>query len=189
MEQQLETNSSQTLPLIKVHDKMFGTYLNEETIQGRIKELAAQINTDYAGRRPLFIAILNGSFMFASDLFKYLTVEAELCFIKLASYRGMKSSGNVVTSIGLEDDLFNRDVVIVEDIVDTGKTLHNFLPKLMHQQPKSLKIVTLLHKSEATEYPLHLDYIGFDIPNKFVVGYGLDYDGLGRNFKEIYQLV
>jgi hypoxanthine phosphoribosyltransferase len=95
----------------------------------------------------------------------------------------------VVTSIGLEDDLFGKDVIIVEDIVDTGKTLHNFLPKLLHQQPKSLRIAALLHKSEATEYPLELNYIGFDIPNKFVVGYGLDYDGLGRNLKEIYQLI
>ena len=177
------------MSLIKVHDKNFGPYLSEATIQQRIKELAALINKDYAGKRPLFIAILNGSFMFASDLFKHLDIEAELCFIKLASYKGMKSSGNVVTSIGLDDDLYGKEVIIVEDIVDTGKTLHNFLPKLMHQQPKSMKIVTLLHKSEATEFPLALDYIGFDIPNKFVVGYGLDYDGLGRNFKEIYQLV
>jgi len=175
--------------LIKVHDKTFETYLPEVIIQKRVQELAAAINTDYAGKRPMFIAILNGSFMFASDLFKHLTIEAELCFIKLASYNGLKSSGNVVTSIGLEDDIFNKEIVIVEDIVDTGKTLHNFLPKLEHQQPKSLKIATLLHKSEATEYPLQLDYIGFDIPNKFVVGYGLDYDGLGRNLKEIYQLV
>ncbi|MBN8688091.1 MAG: hypoxanthine phosphoribosyltransferase [Chitinophagales bacterium] len=174
---------------IKVHDKTFDIYLSEETIQQRVKELAAQINTDYAGKRPLFIAILNGSFMFAADLFKQLTVEAEICFIKLASYKGMKSSGNVVTSIGLEDDLFGKDVIIVEDIVDTGKTLHNFLPKLGHQQPRSLKIATLLHKSEATVFPLHPDYVGFDIPNKFVVGYGLDYDGLGRNLKEIYQVI
>ncbi|HEX5653766.1 MAG TPA: hypoxanthine phosphoribosyltransferase [Chitinophagaceae bacterium] len=177
------------MSIIQVHDKSFGPYLEEATIQKRIKELAAEINNDYAGKRPLFIAILNGSFMFASDLFKSLDIQAELCFIKLASYKGMKSSGNVVTSIGLDDDIFGKDVIIVEDIVDTGKTLHRFLPKLMHQQPKSLKIVTLLHKSEATEYPLKLDYIGFDIPNKFVVGYGLDYDGLGRNFREIYQLV
>jgi hypoxanthine phosphoribosyltransferase len=177
------------MPVIRVHDKSFAIYLSEETIQQRVKEMAEAISKDYAGRRPLFIAILNGSFMFAADLFKHLTIEAELCFIKLASYKGMKSSGNVVTSIGLEDDLFGKEVIIVEDIVDTGKTLHKFLPKLMHQQPKSLKIATLLHKSEATEYPLILDYIGFDIPNKFVVGYGLDYDGLGRNLKEIYQLV
>lgn len=177
------------MPVIKVHDKSFDTYLSEEVILKRVKELSEQISKDYTGRRPLFIAILNGSFMFASDLFKHLEFEAELCFIKLASYKGMKSSGDVVTSIGLEDDLFGKDVIIVEDIVDTGKTLHNFLPKLHHQQPKSLKIATLLHKSEATKYQLKLDYVGFEIPDKFVVGYGLDYDGLGRNLKEIYQLV
>ena len=177
------------MAVIRVHDKSFETYLSEDTIQKRIKELAATINKDYAGKRPFFIAILNGSFMFASDLFKQLTIEADICFIKLASYKGLESTGKVVTTIGLDDDLYGKDVVIVEDIVDTGKTLHNFLPRLEHQQPQSLKIATLLHKSEATEYPLKLDYIGFDIPNKFVVGYGLDYDGLGRNFKEIYQLV
>jgi hypoxanthine phosphoribosyltransferase len=177
------------MPVVKVHDKSFDTYLSEETIQNRIKEMAGVINKDYAGKRPFFIAILNGSFMFASDLFKQLNIDAEICFIKLASYKGLKSSGNVVTSIGLDDDLYGKDVVIVEDIVDTGKTLHNFLPRLLHQQPRSLKIATLLHKSAATQYHLTLDYIGFDIPDKFVVGYGLDYDGLGRNFKEIYQLV
>ena len=174
---------------IRVHDKQFEPYLNAATIADRIKDIAGKLNKDYTGRKPLFIAILNGSFMFAADLFKYLTINAEICFIKLASYKGMKSSGNIVTSIGLDDDLFGKDVIIVEDIVDTGKTLHNFLPRLMHQQPRSLKIATLLHKSEATEYPLTLDYIGFDIPDKFVIGYGLDYDGLGRNLKEIYQLV
>lgn len=173
---------------VKVHDKHFEVYLSASTIQERIREMAAMINRDYAGKKPLFIAILNGSFMFAADLFRHLTIDAELCFIKLASYKGLKSSGNVVTSIGLEDDLFGKDVVIVEDIVDTGKTLYHFLPKLEHQQPKTMKIATLLHKKEATEYPLNLDYVGFEIPNKFVVGYGLDYDGLGRNLKEIYQL-
>jgi hypoxanthine phosphoribosyltransferase len=177
------------MSVIHVHDKSFDIYLSEEVIQQRIRELAADINKDYQGVRPLFIAILNGSFMFAADLFRSLTIEAELCFIKLASYKGMKSSGNVVTSIGLEDDLYGREVIIVEDIVDTGKTLHNFLPKLVHQQPKSLKIATLLHKSEATEFQLQLDYVGFEIPNKFVVGYGLDYDGLGRNLSQIYQVV
>ena len=177
------------MAVIKVHDKSFETYLSEKTIQQRVKEMAADINRDYEGKRTLFIAILNGSFMFAADLFKHLTIPAEICFIKLASYKGMKSSGKVVTSIGLEEDLFGKEVIIVEDIVDTGKTLHRFLPKLFHQQPHSLKIATLLHKSEATEYPLKLDYIGFNIPNKFVVGYGLDYDGLGRNLKEIYQVL
>jgi hypoxanthine phosphoribosyltransferase len=177
------------MSVIKVHDKSFETYLADETIQQRVKEIATAINHDYTGRKPLFIAILNGSFMFAADLYKQLTIEAEICFIKLASYKGMKSSGKVITTIGLEEDLFGKDVIIVEDIVDTGKTLHRFLPKLVHQQPKSLKIVTLLHKPEATEYPLVLDYVGFSIPNKFVVGYGLDYDGLGRNLREIYQLI
>ena len=177
------------MAVITVHGKSFETYLSEEAIQQRVKELAAAINKDYTGKKPLFIAILNGSFMFAADLFKQLSVEAEICFIKLASYKGMKSSGKVITSIGLEEDLFGKEVIIVEDIVDTGKTLHRFLPKLVHQQPRSLKIATFLHKSEATEYPLVLDYVGFSIPNKFVVGYGLDYDGLGRNLREIYQLV
>lgn len=173
---------------IKLHDKSFDTYLSEGEIQEKIKEIAAAINRDYAGKRPLFIAILNGSFMFAADLFKYLTIEAEICFIKLASYKGMKSSGNVVTAIGLDQDLFDRDVVIVEDIVDTGKTLNEFLPKLQHHGPRSMRVASLLHKPDATQFPLELHYIGFSIPNKFVVGYGLDYDGLGRNLKQIYQL-
>jgi len=177
------------MDVVKVHDKSFETYLSEATILQRVKEIAVAISKDYAGKRPLFIVILNGSFMFAGDIFKNLSIEAEICFIKLASYKGMKSTGKVITSIGLEEDLFGKDVIILEDIVDTGKTLHNFLPKLVHQQPKSLKIATLLHKPEATEHPLILDYVGFQIPNKFVVGYGLDYDGLGRNLKEIYQLI
>lgn len=174
---------------IRVHDKEFDIYLSEAEIQERVSRIAEAINRDFQGKRPLFIAILNGSFMFAADLFKQLTIEAELCFIKLASYKGLKSSGKVVTSIGLEEDLFDKDVIIVEDIVDTGKTLHDFLPKLKNQQPRSLRIASLLHKSEATAYPLQIDYVGFDIPNKFVVGYGLDYDGLGRNLREIYQVV
>ena len=174
---------------ISVHDKTFATYLSEETIQQKIKELAAAIGKDYHDKRPLFIAILNGSFMFAADLFKHLDINAEICFIKLASYKGTRSTGHVITAIGLDHDLYNRHVVIIEDIVDTGKTLNTFLPQLHHQHPASLKIVTLLHKPEATEFHLSLDYIGFTIPNRFVVGYGLDYDGLGRNLKEIYQLV
>lgn len=177
------------MSIVTIHDKSFETYLSEDVLQKRVKEIAASINSDYAGKRPLFICILNGSFMFAADLFKSISIEAEICFIKLVSYKGMKSTGKVVTSIGLEDDIFGKDIIIVEDIVDTGKTLHDFLPQLQHQQPRSLKIASLLHKSEATIYPLRLDYVGFDIPNKFVVGYGLDYDGLGRNLKEIYQLM
>ena len=174
---------------VKLHDKTFDIYISEEAIQQKVKELAGILNEEYKEKRPLFIAILNGSFMFAADIFKYLTIDAEICFIKLASYKGLKSTGHVITAIGLDHDLYGRDVVILEDIVDTGKTLHEFLPQLHHQQPRSFAIVTLLHKSEATRYPVSLAHIGFDIPDKFVVGYGLDYDGLGRNLKEIYQLV
>jgi hypoxanthine phosphoribosyltransferase len=174
---------------IRVHDKQFEPYLNAAAIAERIKDIAGNLNKDYAGRKPLFIAILNGSFMFASDLFKELAIDAEICFIKLASYKGTKSTGHVLTAIGLDMDLFGRDVVIVEDIVDTGKTLSEFLPQLKHQQPASLKIVALLHKPEATVFPITIDYLGFSIPNKFVVGYGLDYDGLGRNIPEIFKLI
>lgn len=176
------------MSLIKLHDKTFVTYISEKEIQLKVAEIADSINKDYKNEPPLFISILNGSFMFAADLFKHLEIEAEICFIKLASYKGMKSSGHVTTAIGLDQDLFNREVIIIEDIVDTGKTLGYFLPKLEHMQPKSLKIAALLHKPEATLVPLKIDYLGFSIPNKFVVGYGLDYDGLGRNLKEIMQL-
>ena len=177
------------MSVIKVHDKVFETFLSEETIQHKIKEIAAAINKDYKGKKPLFVAILNGVFMFAADLFKQLDVDAEICFIKLVSYNGMKSSGSVITAIGLVDDLYGKDVILIEDIVDTGKTLHQFLPKLLHQQPASLRVAALLHKPDSTIFPLTIDYLGFSIPDKFVVGYGLDYDGLGRNLKEIYQLV
>src|SRR3954465_9902337 len=174
--------------LIRVHDRLFDPYLTQEEIQTRVSFLAEQLNADYEGKKPLFLAILNGSFIFASDLFKKLHIDAEICFIKLASYRGSKSTGHVVTAIGLDMDMFGRDIVIIEDIVDTGKTLTEFLPQLQHQQPASLKIVALLHKPEATVFPISIDYLGFSIPNKFVVGYGLDYDGLGRNIPEIYKL-
>ena len=151
--------------------------------------MAAQLNLDYEGKRPLFIAILNGSFMFASDLFKELSIDAEICFIKLASYKGTRSTGNVITSIGLDEPLLNRHVVIIEDIVDTGNTLHQFLPQLHHQQPSSLKIAALLHKPEALKFPIIIDYLGFAVPDKFLLGFGLDFDGLGRNLAEIYQLI
>jgi hypoxanthine phosphoribosyltransferase len=176
------------MPDIKVHDKYFVPYMTELQIQDGIKDLAAKLNEDYKDKRPLFVSILNGSFMFAADLFKYLTIEAEICFIKLASYKGTKSTGHVITAIGLDTDINNRHILILEDIIDTGKTLSNFLPQIKHQQPASLKIAALLHKPEATIFPIPIDYICFTIPNKFVVGYGLDYDGLGRNLAQLYQL-
>src|SRR3954451_6728637 len=173
---------------IKVHDKYFIPFLSETEIQRKIKELGLQISKDYAGKKPLFVAILNGSFMFASDLFKYITIDAEICFIKLASYKGTKSSGQVITAIGLDTDITDRDVIVLEDIIDTGKTLKEFLPQIRNLQPASLKIAVLLHKPEATVYPITIDYCGFSIPDKFVVGYGLDYNGLGRNISSIYKL-
>lgn len=177
------------MSVIQIHDKFFRPYISSEQIWEKIEEIARKLETDYEGKTPVFIAILNGSFMFAADLFKVLNIPAEICFIKLASYKGTKSSGTVITSIGLDVDLFGKHVIILEDIIDTGKTMHDFLPQLFHQQPASLKICALLHKPEATKFPLVIDYCGFSIPDKFVVGYGLDYDGLGRNIKEIYQWI
>lgn len=177
------------MPLnIQVLDKQFKPYLSKDAIQVAVEKIGEQINVDYAGKSPLFLAILNGSFMFASDLFKQITVPAEICFIKLASYKGTQSTGQVVTAIGLDRDLFDRDVIVVEDIVDTGKTLTAFLPQLQHQQPRSLHVCSLLHKKEATVYPIDIKYLGFEIPNLFVVGYGLDYNGYGRNLNQIMQL-
>ena len=176
------------MSLIKVLDKEFVPFISAETIQHKIIELSIQLKKDYEGKKPLFIAILNGFFIFASDLFKNLDIETEICFIKLASYKGTKSTGNVITSIGLDVELTGRHVVILEDIIDTGKTLHSFLPQLQNRQPASLKVAVLLHKPDATEFPVPIDYMCFSIPNKFVLGYGLDYDGFGRNIPEIYQL-
>jgi hypoxanthine phosphoribosyltransferase len=173
---------------IKVHDKVFVPFMKEELILTRIRELAQQIDTDYKDKKPLFIAILNGSFMFAADLFKSITIEAEICFIKLASYKGTKSSGQVITAIGLDTDIVDRHIIILEDIIDTGKTMSEFLPQLYNQQPASLKLAALLHKPTATVFPVTIDYLGFSVPDQFLLGYGLDYDGLGRNIGEIYRL-
>jgi hypoxanthine phosphoribosyltransferase len=173
---------------IQVLDKTFEPYLKEAAIQEKITELALQLNKDYAGKRPLFLSVLNGSFLFTADLFKQITIEAEVSFIKLASYKGTSSTGNVITAIGLDINVKDRHIIILEDIIDTGKTLHHYLPQLESMQPASIKIAVLLNKKEALQYPVKVDYACFEIPNKFVVGYGLDYDGLGRNSKNIYQL-
>lgn len=172
----------------QILDKSFKPYLTAQVLASAIERIANQINQDYKDKNPLFIAILNGSFIFAADLFKKITIPAEISFIKLASYKGTKSTGNVITAIGLETDLYNRHVIVLEDIIDTGKTLSAFLPQLEHQQPQSLKVCSLLHKKEATQYPITIDYLGFEIPDLFVVGYGLDYNGFGRNLEEIMQI-
>lgn len=174
--------------IIQVHDKFFVPYLTEVQIIEKVKELAQRINIEYKDKKPLFISILNGSFMFSADLFKLITIDAEICFIKLASYKGTRSSGQIITAIGLDTDLKGRDIIVLEDIIDTGKTLNQFLPQVYNQQPSSLKIAVLLHKPQATVYPVKIDYTCFTIPDKFVVGYGLDYNGLGRNLAQLYQL-
>ena len=173
---------------IQVLDKTFEPYLKEAAIQEKITELAVQLNQDYAGKRPLFLSVLNGAFLFTADLFKQIKIEAEVSFIKLASYKGTSSTGNVITAIGLDINVKDRHIIILEDIIDTGKTLHHYLPQLANMQPASVKIAVLLNKKEALIYPVQIHYACFDIPNKFVVGYGLDYDGLGRNSRDIYQL-
>jgi hypoxanthine phosphoribosyltransferase len=173
---------------MNVLEKTFRPFLSAEVLNERIKELATQINKDYIGKNPIFIGILNGSFMFASDLYKNITVPSTISFIKLVSYKGTTSTGTVITAIGLEEDLTDKDVILIEDIVDTGKTMKEFVATLHKQSPASIQICTLLHKPEALQHPLDLKYVGFEIPNKFVVGYGLDYDGFGRNSQEIFQL-
>jgi hypoxanthine phosphoribosyltransferase len=177
------------MTLITVHDKVFKSFIDESTIQKRVAELALQIDKDYEGLRPLFLSVLNGSFIFAADLFKKITTEADISFIKLASYKGTSSSGSVVTAIGLEENLNGRHIILLEDIIDTGKTIHGFLPEILQRHPASVKIATFLTKPDALQYPVVADYLGFEIPDNFVVGYGLDYDGLGRNFPELYTLV
>lgn len=173
---------------VRVHDKTFRPFIDRETIQKRVGELGKEIDRDLHGKVPLFIAILNGSFVFASDLFRSLTIEAEISFIKLASYKGTTSTGSVITAIGMDENLKDRHVIILEDIIDTGKTLHAFLPEIMDRDPASLKIATFLSKPDALKHPVKADYVGFEVPNKFVLGYGLDYDGLGRNLPELYEL-
>lgn len=176
------------MSITRVIDKDFEPFLTASVIDNEIDRMANAINRDYAGKKPLFIAILNGSFVFAADLFKKISIDAEICFIKLASYKGTKSSGQVITAIGLDMDVHHRHVIVLEDIIDTGKTMNEFLPQLQHQQPASMELAVLLHKPAATQYPINIKYLGFSIPDKFVVGYGLDYDGYGRNLPEILRL-
>ena len=174
--------------MMQVHDKIFVPFISKEEIQQRVYALGELISADYEGKKPLILGILNGSFIFAADLFRALTIDAEISFIKLASYKGTSTTGHVVTAIGLEEDLHGRHIIIVEDIIDTGKTLSSFLPEIHHRQPASVKIATFLTKPSALQYDVKADYSCFEIENQFVVGYGLDYDGLGRNIPDLYIL-
>lgn len=173
---------------MKVKDKEFSIFIPKHEIEKRIEGLAQQINQDYATKSPLFVAVLNGSFMFAADLMKKINIPAEISFIKLNSYHKTHSSGKVKELIGLDENIFGRHLIIVEDIVDTGLTIKHLLDELLELGPKSIEVATLLHKPEATVEDLHLQYVGFEIPNKFVVGYGLDYDGQGRNLNDLYTI-
>lgn len=177
------------MSIIKIKDKTFKTSYPEAVIKQRIKEVAACINKDMDGKMPLFLAVLNGAFMFASDLMKEITIPCEISFVKLASYQGTISTGKVKEVLGINENLAGRHVVIVEDIVDTGRTMRQMMESLGTRNPGSVDICALFVKPEKLEEQLDIKYACFEIPNDFIVGYGLDYDQQGRNLREIYTLV
>lgn len=175
-------------PTVRLHDKDFAIYLEETNIRRAIARLAGQISADYAGKNPLFLAVLNGSFVFAADLLKEISIPCEISFIKLSSYQNTQSTGTVKELLGLTEDITGRHVVILEDIVDTGHTVSVLLAKLRERNTASIEIACLLLKPDCLQHPLQLKYTALAIPNDFVVGYGLDYNGLGRNLRHIYKL-
>ena len=174
---------------ITVKDKVFEISIPHEKILEQVHILAKKINHDLKGQNPLFICVLNGSFIFAADLLKKINIDCGISFIKLASYQGTSSTGDVKTLVGLDGDIKNRVVVIIEDIVDTGNTIVALVNQLSAYNPKDIKIATLLYKPDAYDKNIKIDYIALKVPNDFLVGYGLDYDGLGRNLESIYSLV
>ena len=175
---------------IKLKDKEFEVSIPYENIYRSVKNIAGRINQDFEGKdTPVFLSILNGAFMFTADLFKELSINSHLSFVKFASYQGMSSSGDVHELIGLNEDLTGRNVIILEDIVDSGLTISKIAEEVRAKNPNELKIASLLLKPDVYEGTVHLDYVGIEIPNDFIVGYGLDYDGLGRNFRDIYSVV
>ncbi len=174
---------------MQIHDRHFELFIPHRQITERIVEIATHVNEDYSDKNPLFLSILNGAFMFTADLFKEISIPAEISFIKLKSYRGTESTGKVKELVGLDDNIFDRNIIIIEDIVDTGKTLHHILDEFTDLGARSIEVLTLLYKPEANKNPVHLKYIGFEIPDVFIVGYGLDYNGLGRNLKDIYKII
>ena len=172
---------------ITLGDRSFRPYITEAEIQQAVGKIADEINRDYKGKCPLIVPVLNGSFMFASDLMKQLSCQCEVSFIKASSYQGTSSSGQFTSLIGLSEDIRGRDIIILEDIIDTGHTLSRILPSIKDQNPASVRVATLLFKPKALKADISIDYIGIEIANEFIVGYGLDYNGLGRNLKEIYK--
>ena len=174
---------------IKLHDKTFAPFINGQEIQQAINQVAAQINSSYKSKQPLLLPVLDGAFMFAAALAKQLCVDAQFSFIKYKSYHNTQSTGKVSELLGLDIDIKGQDVLIVEDIIDTGLTLHHLLQQLEKYQPASIKIAALLTKPQAIQVPLQIDFKGIEIPNSFVVGYGMDYNGLGRNLDGLYVLV
>lgn len=170
-------------------DKRFREMITGEAISKRVDELAAQINRDYAGKDVVFIGILNGAFLFAADLFKKIDLKARISFVKLASYEGTRSSGSIKELIGWNEDIKGMEVVVIEDIVDTGHTLELIVGELKVRKAANVRIATLLFKPDAYKKTIPVEYVGFSIPNDFVVGYGLDYDGYGRNLPSVYTLV
>ena len=177
------------MSIVQIKDKRFKTFISEDEIQQRVKAVADRINHDMEGKKPLLLAVLNGSLVFAADLMRHITIPCEISFVKLASYEGTVSTGKVVEVMGLNEDITGRDVIIVEDIVDTGKTMERMLDTLGTRNPNSLHICTLLLKPEKLKIPLNIEYAAMEIPNDFIVGYGLDYDQEGRNLRDIYTLV
>jgi hypoxanthine phosphoribosyltransferase len=173
---------------VQVHDKIFTPFITAAQIQQRVAEMGALINAEYAGKKPLLIGVLNGSVIFMADLLRHIHSACEIGFIRVSSYQGTSSSGAVKNVMGLNDDLTGRDVIIVEDIIDTGDTAVYLIEEIRKKNPASLKFATILFKPAALKHNLQPDYVGFEIPPAFVVGYGLDYDGLGRNLADIYQL-
>lgn len=173
---------------MKIHDKEFVTYITSSEIKASLKKIAIQINEDYKDKNPLFVSILNGSFIVAADLFREIELKSEISFVKVASYHDMESSGDVKKLIGLNEPIFNRHVIFIEDIVDSGRTIKKMTEEFKELGAKSVEVAALLFKPDSLIVDLNLKYIGFEIPSLFVVGYGLDYNGLGRNLKDIYQL-
>ncbi len=174
---------------IRVLDKEFEISIAHEQIQEAIEQVAEKINNDLSEKDVIFLGILNGAFMFASDLYKNLTFNSQISFLKVASYSGTSSSGNVKRLIGINEDLKNKTVVVIEDIIDSGYTIDHILKQLKGYEPAEIKIATFLFKPDAYQTNIPIDYVGMEIPNDFIIGYGLDYNGYGRNLKHIYKII